>query len=79
MIDFAVHRTRLTRRIEARQAKRKAKESPEDAPSICEHDWQEFKETVRADNPRFEGAAHFVVMACVKCRSKKRRKLVVET
>lgn len=78
MIDYAAARGKLQRRIEACQARRTAANAPEGAQSACDHDRKEFKETVRADNPRFEGAAHFVVTACLKCRTKKRQKLVVE-
>lgn len=76
MIDFAAHRAKLQERFAV--VREKTTVAPEDATLACDHDRREFKETVRADNPKFEGAAHFVVVACVKCREKRRQKLVVE-
>ena len=79
MIDTAAHRARLQRRIAAKHERIAREKRHEDADAEpCDHDWRVFKETVRADNPKFEGASHFVVEACVKCQTKRRQKLVVE-
>lgn len=46
---------------------------------VCEHEWQTFKQTLRAErtdvqlNKGFEykgGPAHLVIRACVKCKEK---------
>lgn len=37
------------------------------------HDWQKFKQTIRADNPEYKHHAHdiyFVVLACSDCKQK---------
>lgn len=79
MIDIPAARAKLQQRIEAKHARIKAAAAPEELEaSRCEHRWQRFRETIRADNTRFEGAAHFVVVACVKCQTKRRQALVVE-
>lgn len=70
MIDIPAARARLQRRIEARQARLYV--APEDPSARCEHDWQPFKETIRPDNPKFAGEAHFVVAGCTSCRKKRR-------
>ena len=70
MIDIRTARARLQRRIEAKQAHLHAE--PEDPTARCEHNWQPFKETIRPDNPKFAGEAHFVVAGCTSCRKKRR-------
>lgn len=79
MIDIPAARAMLQQRIESKHARIKAATTPEEsAEEQCEHSWKRFRETIRADNTRFEGTAHFVVVACLKCQTKKRQALVVE-
>lgn len=47
-------------------------------PDTCAHDWQQFRETIQADNPKFRGSAHFIVQACIKCKEKRRTSYVLE-
>lgn len=76
MIDLAAARARFSTKIDIRKEQAEA-EAQKSNP--CDHDWQKFRETIRSDNPDFNGAAHYRVMACLKCKSKKRLELVVES
>lgn len=76
VIDFDAARTMLTKRIDIRRERQEAESAAEANP--CDHTWQMFRETVRADNSRFQGAAYYRVKACMKCKEKKRLELVVE-
>lgn len=50
----------------------------EDDPTLtCEHDYREFKETIRADNEEFSGTSYFKVKGCLKCHKKIRIDYVV--
>jgi len=44
----------------------------------CDHEWQKFRETIRNDNSKFHGSAHFVLVACAKCHEKRRTDVIVE-
>lgn len=46
--------------------------------NTCEHEYKRFKETVRKDNTKFRGDAYFIVLACLKCKDKRRINYVVE-
>lgn len=60
------------------QAKMLGTKALEKEQAECDHEWQVFRETIRADNPNFGGAAYFRVQGCLKCKTKKRLELVVE-
>lgn len=74
MIDFDAARARFTEKIDVRRERQQT--AAETNP--CDHTWQIFRETIRSDNDNFQGAAHYIVKACPKCRTKKRIELVVQ-
>ena len=60
---------------------------PESGADLCEHEWQRFRESITPERSRkaekneyyyTQGAAYFVVKACLKCKTKRRIELVVE-
>lgn len=79
MIDVATHRARLQRRIAAKHERLARAQQPEDAHGErCDHTWQVFRQTIQADNPRFDGIAFYRVSACPKCQVKRRLSLCVQ-
>lgn len=77
MIDYAAARAKLQRRIEARRA-RLTPDDPETEVARCDHSWQVFRQTIQADNPRFDGIAFYRVSGCPKCQVKRRLSLCVQ-
>lgn len=76
MIDFSAKRTQLNQKIEA--VKMSRKQQTDIDMLNCAHDWQAFRQTIRADNDNFTGTAFFIVKACIKCKTKKPQGYVVE-
>lgn len=85
-MDIPAARAKLQEQIHRRHARTAlAAQSDEAAP--CEHDWQRFRETIHPERTSLQsmsdmeykmGAAFFVTMACLKCKTKRRQELVVE-
>ena len=78
MIDYSTARAKLQRRIEARHARLTPAATPDAHGEPCDHTWQVFRQTIQADNPRFDGIAFYRVSACPKCQVKRRLSLCVQ-
>jgi hypothetical protein len=61
-------RARLETRLKAVRAERTV--AQQQSADTCEHQWQRFRQTVVADNLKFQGHAHFIVKGCTKCHKK---------
>lgn len=73
VIDIPAARAKLQRRIDAKHGRIKSAAAPEESEAEqCGHEWRRFRETIRPDNPKFVGEAHFVVVGCTNCRKKRR-------
>ena len=67
-------RSRLLERVRNAAAARKAVVKVDE----CQHQWQEFKQTLVTDNPNFNGEAYFRVNGCPLCKRKEILELVVQ-
>lgn len=83
--DTKAARLRLTNRIAEVRAKRAQQVLTGKSNDRCKHEWKKYKEPIHidwnvriGDGPReYSGSLdpHFIVLACHKCRQKKRIEL----
>lgn len=64
-MDYIELKSKLKEKIDSQKNKDKL-----DGKSLCEHQFKYFKQTLVADNPRFNRSAYFTVKACTVCKQK---------